>query len=252
MKEFAALPHSYKRAMEQLSDSEFGRLMRALIDYSADGTPIALTGNERFYAGLVMMTEDEAQTKLEALIEEEVQKALIERAQNAAKKRWEGTAMQASENVCKHMQAPAKRKEPKENTHNDSICINNNNNNNNINNNTITSQKIINHYRQYGEYGWIRLTDEQYAKLLNDLGESLLTDTITKLDEYCQQNGNKGKYKDFNLVIRKAVREHWFERTGSTKRPNSKEFDERDVHESEFASGFYADVMNRKRPGEGV
>ena len=230
MKDFAALPHSYKRAMEQLSDSEFGRLMRALIDYSADGTPIALTGNERFYAGLVMMTEDAFKIANEVTVEQR-----REAGRKGAESRWNGKNSAA-------ISAIEKRKEAKENTRD--IYINNNNNN--------TSPKVVKHYQQYGEYGWVKLTDEQYAKLLNDLGESLLTDTITKLDEYCQQNGNKGKYKDFNLVIRKAVREHWFERTGSTKRPNSKEFDERDVSESEFASGFYADVMNRKRPGEGA
>ena len=37
---YAAIPYEYKRKMAALSDAEFGRLCRALIDYSADGTPI--------------------------------------------------------------------------------------------------------------------------------------------------------------------------------------------------------------------
>ena len=55
---YAALPYEYKREMTALSDAEFGRLCRALIDYSESGTPIALCGNERFYAERVMMQED--------------------------------------------------------------------------------------------------------------------------------------------------------------------------------------------------
>ena len=55
---YAALPYEYKREMTALSDAEFGRLCRALIDYSENGTPIALCGNERFYAERVMMQED--------------------------------------------------------------------------------------------------------------------------------------------------------------------------------------------------
>ena len=55
---YAALPYEYKREMRALSDAEFGRLCRALIDYSESGTPIALCGNERFYAERIMMQED--------------------------------------------------------------------------------------------------------------------------------------------------------------------------------------------------
>ena len=32
---------------------------------------------------------------------------------------------------------------------------------------------------------------------------------IKKIDEYVQSNGNKNKYKDWNLVLRKAIRERW-------------------------------------------
>lgn len=65
---YAAIPYEYKRKMAALSDAEFGRLCRALIDYSADGTPIALNGNERFYAEMVMMDDDRYRDAYEASI----------------------------------------------------------------------------------------------------------------------------------------------------------------------------------------
>lgn len=55
---YAALPYEYLEEMEALSDAEFGRLTRALLSYSMTGEPIALCGNERFYAKRVMMQED--------------------------------------------------------------------------------------------------------------------------------------------------------------------------------------------------
>ena len=55
---YAALPWEYKREMSTLNDAEFGRLCRALLEYSESGTPIALCGNERFFAERVMMQED--------------------------------------------------------------------------------------------------------------------------------------------------------------------------------------------------
>ncbi len=39
---YAALPWEYKREMSALNDAEFGRLCRALLEYSESGTPIAL------------------------------------------------------------------------------------------------------------------------------------------------------------------------------------------------------------------
>lgn len=63
---------------------------------------------------------------------------------------------------------------------------------------------------KFGTYGWVKLTDKQYETLCKDFNKDLIDRVITKLDEYMQSNGNKNKYKDCNLVIRKAIRENWF------------------------------------------
>lgn len=64
---YAVLPHEYGREMKALSDAEFGRLCRSLIDYSETGTPIALCGNERFFAERVMMQEDRFKESYESI-----------------------------------------------------------------------------------------------------------------------------------------------------------------------------------------
>ena len=63
--------------------------------------------------------------------------------------------------------------------------------------------------RTYGEYGWVLLTQEQHARLLADLGAEELSRCITYIDESAQSNGNKNKWRDWNLVIRRCSREGW-------------------------------------------
>ncbi len=56
-KNYTAIPHVYLEECAELSDEEFGRLMRALLRFSIDGTPMELPGNERFLARRMMNQE---------------------------------------------------------------------------------------------------------------------------------------------------------------------------------------------------
>lgn len=62
---------------------------------------------------------------------------------------------------------------------------------------------------KHGEYGWVLLTDEQYSRLLADLGETELARCITYIDESAQSTGNKNRWKDWNLVLRKCSKNGW-------------------------------------------
>lgn len=62
---------------------------------------------------------------------------------------------------------------------------------------------------KYGEYGWVLLTDEQYDRLLADLGEAELRRCIAYIDESAQSTGNKNRWKDWNLVVRKCSKNGW-------------------------------------------
>lgn len=66
-----------------------------------------------------------------------------------------------------------------------------------------------NERHKYGQYGWVRLTDAEYDRLLNELGTDELNRCIEYVDESAQSNGNKNKWKDWNLVIRKCSRQRW-------------------------------------------
>ena len=60
-----------------------------------------------------------------------------------------------------------------------------------------------------GEYGWVTLTDEEFERLRHELGDEELQRCIAYIDESAQATGNKNKWKDWNLVIRKCNRDSW-------------------------------------------
>lgn len=63
--------------------------------------------------------------------------------------------------------------------------------------------------KKYGEFGWVLLSDAEYSRLLNELGQQELTRCITYVDESAQKTSNKNGWKDWNLVVRQCHRNGW-------------------------------------------
>lgn len=63
--------------------------------------------------------------------------------------------------------------------------------------------------KSYGEFGWVKITDDEYNRLLNDLGEAEAKRCISYVDESAQATGNKNKWRDWNLVVRKCHKQGW-------------------------------------------
>lgn len=91
-------------------------------------------------------------------------------------------------------------------------------NNTSINITSINNKKE-NKKEKYGTYGRVRLTKNEYLKLANEFGEDFIKQQIELLDEYIESNNNKNKYTNFNLVLRKSIRENWFKK--NKKKGNS-------------------------------
>lgn len=84
---------------------------------------------------------------------------------------------------------------------------------NTINNNILNTNNNINTKKKYGTYKRIKLTDKEYEKLVKDYGGDFIKNQIELLDEYVERNNNKYGYANFNLVLRKSIREKWFEKS---------------------------------------
>lgn len=81
---------------------------------------------------------------------------------------------------------------------------------NNINNNNIKENISKDKKEKYGKYGRVNLLNEEYERLINEFGKIYIDDIINRLDEYVEANNNKNKYNNYNLVIRRAIRDNWF------------------------------------------
>ncbi len=79
---------------------------------------------------------------------------------------------------------------------------------------------------KYGEYGWVRLSDEEYSRLLADFGEQELRRCITYIDESAQSTGNKNRWKDWNLVVRKCATQGWGRPRQSGRQSSSNAMDD--------------------------
>ncbi len=63
--------------------------------------------------------------------------------------------------------------------------------------------------KTFGVFGWVKLTDDEFNRLINDLGEAEVNRCIAYVDESAQTTKNKNKWRDWNLVIRKCSRDGW-------------------------------------------
>ena len=96
---YAALPHEYRDTLESLSDAEFGRLIRWLLDYSATGKTAPLSGRESILCATVRFREDQFQASFA-----EVDRSRSEAGRKAAKSRW---SMREDADACERMRSDA-------------------------------------------------------------------------------------------------------------------------------------------------
>ncbi len=62
---------------------------------------------------------------------------------------------------------------------------------------------------KHGQYGWVLLTDAEYDRMVKEYGQERVSFAITYVDESAQSTGNKNRWKDWNLTVRRAIRDGW-------------------------------------------
>ena len=73
---------------------------------------------------------------------------------------------------------------------------------------TQTPKKQVQRH-QYGEFGWVKLTDAEYQKLVTDMGEAEFNRCLQYVDEAAEKTHNKNGWKNWNLVMRACHRDGW-------------------------------------------
>ena len=200
-REYFCAYHSYLEAMEPLNDAERGRLFTACLMYSMTGEVPEIRGNERFtFYSMKWKIDREIKSYTEKCAKNRANGMLGGKANGSERPR---TVANGSERPPNAPQEEEKEEEKeKEYT------------------SLVSPQGEKRH--EHGEYGWVKLTDTEYARLLETLGQEELERCIRHIDESAQSSGNKNKWKDWNLVIRRCSREKWgMYSTSSFKEPAS-------------------------------
>ena len=181
---YAALPHEYLEEMEALNDAEFGRLTRALLAYSMTGEPMALCGNERFYAKRVMAQEDRFRDSYDTITEKR------SRAGKAgAGKRWQTHGKHGNTETDTDTKTETET--------------------NALPSDDGRSRGARAPSAPRGQYGWVKLTEEEYSHLVAELGQGEAQRCIDYVDQSAQGTNNKNRWVDWNLVVRRCHREGW-------------------------------------------
>lgn len=72
--------------------------------------------------------------------------------------------------------------------------------------------------KSFGKFGWVKLSQQEYDALEQQLGETELKRCIDYLDQSAQATGNKNRWRDFGLVIQRCSQEGWgLQRYGSSQ-----------------------------------
>ena len=201
--------------LEDVADmkaTEAGRLFQAILVYVAGGEVPKLPARASVIFGFIRRRLDKDQIKYEAVCRKRseagklgAQKSLEQRKANATK----GEANQADhdsehERDLEHERehdlepeperepvGPGPGKPPAEKTEN--VCL--------------------------GNYGWIRLSQQEYQTLCQEMTREDLQWCIDYVDELAQSTGNKNRWKDWALVLRRCHREGWGLRNRQEKVP---------------------------------
>lgn len=119
---------------------------------------------------------------------------------------------------------------------NDNVNVNVNVNVND--NDNIKEKNIIKKEKnKYGKFGRVKLTDDEYERLVKEFTKDFIDNQIELLDEYVESNNNKNKYTNFNLVLRKSIRENWFNKS---KKENKQK------KEADVPKWFYMDLDKKE------
>ena len=176
--------HSYLDAMEELNDAERGRLFTALLIYSSTGEAPELRGNERFVFPSMKSQIDRDIGKYKRKCEKN--RANGEKANGTDRQRTGANGTDRPPLAPQGQGQGQGQGQP-----------------------SNEGDKSAKTRHAHGQYGWVKLTDNEYSRLLADLGEAELARCIAYVDESAQSTGNKNKWKDWNLTVRKCHRDGW-------------------------------------------
>lgn len=187
-------------SLKRLSDEEKGRLFEAILDYGENGTVPDFDGG-------LGIAWDFIQPRIDA--DSQRYQKVSQARSAAAAARWEQKNKQTDANAFFAMQTMPTTTSTTTTTSSSTERVA-------PGETAAPADGQKPDRKTYGLYGWIKLSDEEYNRLSNELGEAELKRCIDYIDESAQANGNKNHWRDWFLVIKRCSKNGWGLQKGKT------------------------------------
>lgn len=186
---YVCLYSSYLESVAPFSEAERGRLLTAMLVYAVRGEEVRLPGNERYLWPTIKSQIDRDAAAYRDRCEKNrdngkkggrpEKRSVFEKPKEKEKekeneKKNEKKNKKEKESILRPGAAPAE------------------------------AEKTV-----YGKFGWIRLSAQEHARLLGELGQAELDRCIAYIDESAQSTGNKNHWLDWEVVLRRCHTNGW-------------------------------------------
>lgn len=180
---YVCLYSSYLESVAPFSEAERGRLLTAMLVYAVRGEEVRLPGNERYLWPTIKSQIDRDAAAYRDRCEKNKEngkkggrpekRSVFEKPKEKEKEN-EKKNEKEKESILRPGAAPAE------------------------------AEKTV-----YGKFGWIRLSAQEHARLLGELGQAELDRCIAYIDESAQSTGNKNHWLDWEVVLRRCHTNGW-------------------------------------------
>ena len=182
---YVCLYGSYLESVAPFLEAERGRLLTAMLVYAVRGEEVRLPGNERYLWPTIKSQIDRDAAAYRERCEKNrdngkkggrpEKRSVFEKPKEKEKdKENEKKNEKEKESILRPGAAPAE------------------------------AEKTV-----YGKFGWIRLSAQEHARLLGELGQAELDRCIAYIDESAQSTGNKNHWLDWEVVLRRCHTNGW-------------------------------------------
>ena len=186
---YVCLYSSYLESVAPFSEAERGRLLTAMLVYAVRGEEVRLPGNERY---------------LWPTIKSQIDRDAAAYRDRCEKNRDNGKKGGRPEKRSVFEKPKEKEKEKENEKENEKK-------------NEKEKESILRpgaapaeaEKTVYGKFGWIRLSAQEHARLLGELGQAELDRCIAYIDESAQSTGNKNHWLDWEVVLRRCHTNGW-------------------------------------------
>ena len=176
----------------RLTDSELAHLYMAMMEYQfEDKEPVGFTEKTQVFWSFIRPDLDHARERYETAVKNGRKggRKKKEKPEETAENQTEGISISESISESESISISESKEKAASKAEAD-LCV---------------SQKA------YGEYGWVKLNDTQYAQLRQGMGETELAQCIAYIDESAQSTGNRNHWVDWSAVLKRCYQKRWHE-----------------------------------------